>query len=244
MATVEEILDRIQNHLKTALKKGIVQLASDGDDGREDSQKSERRITQTLALLFESDSFFSSNKLVFKASTARFWYDFLVSGPNGLWLPVNIKISSFSGSDNLSSKEGLFYTMTGVDPKKVPHPNRSGRNISINSWEPYCEAMSEYFGHNKSADYYFLVIHKGDIGKVFWNSLKSIKNLDPNGNNLPYQASWQKNQERVKRNWEESAVYLMKVFREALVLRARVLDQFDGSIGEKISGISGNDSGD
>ena len=234
MATVEEILNRIQKHLKTALEKGIVKLATDGDDGREDSQKSERRITQTLALLFESDSFFSSNKLVFKASTARFWYDFLVSGPNGLWLPVNIKISSFSGSDNLSSKEGLFYTMTGVDPKKVPHPNRPGRKISINSWEPYCEAMAYYFGANMTADYYFLVINKNDIGHVFWTSLRQMASLDPNGSNLPYQAHWGRNMQRVNRTWQESAEFLMGVFRQALVLRARGLDQFDASIGERL----------
>lgn len=49
MATPEPILNRIQNHLSLALRKGIIQLVLDGADGREDSQKSERRITQALA---------------------------------------------------------------------------------------------------------------------------------------------------------------------------------------------------
>jgi len=130
--------------------------------------------------------------------------------------------------------------MTGVDPKCVPHPSRPKSTISINSWEPYCESMALHFGENKLADYYFLVINKSEIGHVFWTSLRRIQELEPNGNNLPYQASWSRNTVRVNRTWDESAVYLMGVFRQALVLRARVLDQFDDSIGEKMLGIKGN----
>lgn len=241
MVTPETVLDRIKDHLSAALRKGIVQLVLDGDDGREDSQKSERRITQTLALQFEADQYFAENGLVFSPAPARYWYDFLVEGRDGLWLPVNVKISGFGGSDNLSSKEGLFYTMTGIDPKKVPHPEHPKRNMGINSWEPYCEAMAHYFGSNKTADYYFLVINKNDVGHVFWTSLRYMAELDPNGNNLPYQANWAKNMERVERTWQESAAFLMSVFREALVLRARVLDQFDASVGVKLKEASGNE---
>ncbi len=114
MVTPKAVLDRIQDHLSRALKKSIVQLSLDGDDGREDSKKNERRITQTLALQFEADQYFTDHGLTFSASPARYWYDFLVEGKNGLWLPVNVKISGFGGSDNLASKEGLFYTMSAT----------------------------------------------------------------------------------------------------------------------------------
>jgi len=235
MTTPDAILDRIAEHLSTALRKGILRLASDGEDGREDSQKSERRVTQTLALQFEADQYFADNGLIFRAAPARYWYDFLIEGPaSGLWLPVNVKISGFSGSDNLSSKEGLFYAMTGVDPKKVPRPDAPSRHWAINTWEPYCEAMAHYFGANQSADYYFLVINKVDVGHVFWTSLRQMRELDPNGSNLPYQANWAKNTQRMARDWQESAEFLMGVFRDALVLRARVLDQFDASVGRKL----------
>lgn len=234
MVTPEAVLDRIQDHLSRALKKGIVQLTLDGDDGREDSKKNERRVTQTLALQFEADQYFIDHGLTFKASPARYWYDFLVEGNDGLWLPVNVKISGFGGSDNLSSKEGLFYTMTGVDPKNVPHPDNPERKMSINAWEPYCEAMASHFGANREADYYFLVVNKTDIGHVFWTSLRHMVVLDPNGNNLPYQAHWGKNVHRVDRTWQEAAEFLMGIFREALVLRARVLDQFDASVGKRL----------
>lgn len=234
MVTPESILNRIQNHLSLALRKGIIQLVLDGADGREDSQKSERRITQTLALQFEADQYFADNGLTFKPSPARYWYDFLVEGEDRFWLPVNVKISGFGGSDNLASKEGLFYAMTGVDPKKVPNPTRPTQIWGINAWEPYCDAMAHYFGTNKDADYYFLVINKTEVGHVFWTSLRHMAALDPNGNNLPYQAHWARNTQRIERTWEESAEFLMGVFRQALVLRARVLNQFDASIGKKL----------
>lgn len=234
MLTADAVLDRIREHLSIALRGGLIQLTAEGADGREDSQKSERHITQTLGLQFVSDQYFKDNGLSFESAPARYWYDFLVKGANGLWLPVNVKISSFSGSDNLSSKEGLFYAMTGVDPKKVPHPDNPARFWSINSWEPYCAAMAHYFGADKNADYYFLVIDKRDIGNVFWTSLRHMAVLAPNGSNLPYQANWARNMHRVERSWDESAAFLMSVFREALVLRARVLDQFDTSIGERL----------
>lgn len=216
MTTPEAILDRIQNHLSEALRDNIVQLAHDGGDGRVDSQKSEAEITKTLALQFRTDQYFRDNGLSFEPAPARHWYDFRVRGPNELFLPVNVKISSFRGSDNLSSKEGLFYAMTGVDPKKVPHAKNPKRPWGINSWEPYCAAMAHHFGANKSADYYFLVINKRDVGNVFWTSLRQMATLDPNGSNLPYQANWAKNMQRVERTWEESAAFLMGVFREAL----------------------------
>lgn len=240
MPTPEVVLDRIKDHLSAALRKGIIKLVLDGEDGREDSQKSERRITQTLALQFEADQYFADNGLTFTPSPARYWYDFLIEGrKSGLWLPVNVKISGFSGSDNLSSKEGLFYAMTGVDPKKVPRPENPKRAWGINTWEPYCEAMAHYLGANKSADYYFLVINKVDIGHVFWTSLRQMAELDPNGSNLPYQANWARNSMRVERTWQESAEFLMGVFREALVLRARVLDQFDASVGKRLKESAG-----
>jgi hypothetical protein len=152
-----------------------------------------------------------------------------------------VKISGFGGSDNLASKEGLFYAMTGVDPKKVPHRTNPEQTWGINSWEPYCEAMAHYFGASKGADYYFLVINKTDIGHVFWTSLRHMAALDPNGNNLPYQAHWARNTQRVERTWEESAQFLMGVFREALVLRARVLNQFDASVGVKLKEAAADD---
>lgn len=234
MITAEGVLDRVTSHLSDALRSGVVRLARGGHDGREDSQQSEQHITQTLALQFMSDQYFAEHGLRFAPAQSRYWYDFLVTGENDLWLPVNVKISSFSGSDNLSSKEGLFYALTGVDPKNVPHPDGSGRKMGINSWEPYFVAMAHYFGHDKSADYYFLVVDKNDPGHVFWTSLRQMAALDPNGNNLPYQAHWGRNRERIQRSWEESAQFLMGVFRDALELRARILDQFDESIGRRL----------
>jgi len=93
MTTPENVLDRITNHLSIALRSGVVQLALGGNDGREDSQRSEQHITQTLALQFMADQYFAENGLTFAPSPPRYWYDFLVTGQDGMRLPVNVKIS-------------------------------------------------------------------------------------------------------------------------------------------------------
>jgi hypothetical protein len=37
----------------------------------------------------------------------RFWFDFSIDGEN-IFIPVNVKVSTLEGNDNLSSKEGGF----------------------------------------------------------------------------------------------------------------------------------------
>ena len=61
-------------------------------------------------------------------------------------------------------------------------------------------------------DYYFLVVNKNNHSDAYWTSLKRIKTLVPNGNNLPFQCDWASNREFSGRTEEEATKYLLKVY--------------------------------
>jgi hypothetical protein len=130
---------------------------------------------------------------------------------------VNVKVSTFQSADNLSSKEGLFYALTGTNPKAV----------FINSWETFCAHLAGNLGRNPDADYYFLAVSKLKPGDVFWTTLKSLSNLRSSGSNYPYQCCWGDNRERHERSFEESVGFLLSVVRESFAKGAEPLQSFD-----------------
>jgi hypothetical protein len=213
------VLDRLTNYLSRSLKSGDLNLDKSQTDGRLNSQMNERQISDALRLYAQANDQFQEANHVIEISPPRFWYDFSLSGPD-LFLPVNVKVSSLEGNDNLSSKEGVFYALTGVDPKSV----------KINDWERYCEAIGTHLAHNPDADYYFLVINKAQAGDVFWTSLKRLPELTPNGNNPPFQCNWSKNRQHVERTQQEAESYILGVLRQTFVLRAKALESFDSHI--------------
>ena len=135
-------------------------------------------------------------------------------------MPVNVKVSSLRGNDNLSSKEGVLFALTGVDPKRV----------KINDWERYCEAIGQHLSTQPEADYYFLVVNKRVAGDIFWTSLKHLPELTPNGNNPPFQCNWSKNRVRANRSREAAVAYILGILRQTFVLRAKALESFDAHI--------------
>ncbi|PAS98209.1 MAG: hypothetical protein CGU28_02435 [Candidatus Dactylopiibacterium carminicum] len=216
MSLEHEILDRLCEYLSRSLRVGGLKLAAASGDGRVDSQASEQEISKSLLNYAQANDWFSqTHGLSIEIAPARHWYDFCVRGPD-FFLPVNVKVSVCKSSDNLSSKEGVFFALTGVDPKAV----------TINTWERFCERLAEYRGRDPRADYYFLVVHKERQNEVFWTSLKSIGQLDPNGNNPPFHCHWGKNRERVSRSTQEAEGYILGVLGETFRLRAEAWRSF------------------
>ncbi len=215
----EQILDLLRNYLARSMQEGKLQLDRSQTDGRLNSQANERQISQALELFGLAYEGFQYAQLRVEVSPPRFWFDFCIKGP-GIFLPVNVKVSSLEGNDNLSSKEGVFFALTGVDPKKV----------KINDWERYCEEIGEHLATQPDADYYFLVVNKKTAGDVFWTSLKQLPELTPNGNNPPFQCNWSKNRVRANRSHEESEAYILETLRQTFVLRAKALESFDTHI--------------
>ena len=110
---------------------------------------------------------------------------------------------------NLNCKLGIYYALTGKIP---PFHNEV-------SWEIYFEKLKEDLKAN-DRDYYFLIINKNNPSDVFATSLKCLKNIVPNGNNLPFQAKWEDNRQMVKRDFEEAKEFLLGTFEQSLKLRA------------------------
>ena len=213
------ILDSLASYLSRSINSGGLNLDRSQADGRLNSQMNERQISDALRLYTLANEQFQIAQRSIDIAPPRFWYDFLVSGPD-LFLPVNVKVSSLEGNDNLSSKEGVFYALTGVDPKSV----------RINDWDRYCEAIGRHLAEKPNADYYFLVINKSQPGDVFWTSLKRLSELTPNGNNPPFQCNWSKNRIRADRNPADAQAYILSILRQTFVLRAKALESFDNYI--------------
>ena len=146
---------------------------------------------------------------------SRAWYDLAIEdGEN--FLPVNIKVTDTTHADNLNCKLGLYYALTG---RKPSFQNEIG-------WLPFFEELSKNFGYDKTHDYYFLVVNKSNRNDIFCTTLKSLKTLQPNGNNLPFQSRWRDNREPQCRTFESAAEMLLTTLGQSIKLRADVYFNF------------------
>lgn len=186
-------MERYLDSIVSFLQNNPAELSSNDADGRVNSGVNEHEILQHL---LESD--FGQ---VISLPPPRCWYDFAIVNSTGE-LFVNIKVSDLSNSaaDNLSSKKGMGYALTGI--KNIP-----------DNWEEFNKVISNNL--RPGYDYYFLVINKNDASDVFWTSLKRIKKLQPNGNNLPFQCDWGINREWSDRSEEEAIQYIIEKYIES-----------------------------
>lgn len=223
----EHILDVLQGYLQTALEQNIIRLVSSGrGQARNDSSANEALIGASLRGFALGHPLFSQQGMVFEVATNGRWYDFLVYSLDGqIWMPINLKVSTLKGNDNLSSKEGLYFALTGKNP--------SGG--VIRNWELFCSNLAANVCRmDNSADYYYLVVQKPTanqpMGRVFWTSLLKLQRVTPNGSNPPFQCKWQENVERASRSRQEAVDRLLDVLGETFVLRANALNSFQRHI--------------
>lgn len=210
--TAAQILSALTEYFAGALRDDTVRLSLAAGDGRNNSSKDEAKVSQALQLYARANERFRKFGVRIELGVARQWYDFLVvSEAHGIWLPVNVKITSMNGQDNISSKEGLYYALTGRKPT----------GGDIRTWPLFCKSLADNLDPTSAADYYFFVVSKRDPGNVFWTSLKQIQSVVPNGNNPPFQADWARNQTRAIRTPDESARMLLSVLGETFRLRAQ-----------------------
>jgi len=223
----DHILGLIQSFVQGALQRNIIQLVSTGNP-QADSLASELQIANALRGFALGHPLFTQGGLLFEmAPTKGCWYDFLVrSADDTVWLPVNIKVSSFRGQDDLSSKAGLFYALTG---------NRPTGNL-VSNWERFCQTLAAQVKWiDCPADYYFLVVEKtppdSRPGRVFWTSLLQLQTVKANGNRPPFQCNWSENMKRATRSRWQAAENLLRVLEDTLALRAQAHDSFQTHVG-------------
>ena len=96
------------------------------------------------------------------------WFDFAFEN-DGIFYPVNIKVSTTETADNLNCKLGIYYALTG----KIPD-FKNGI-----AWDKYFKKLKENICENNQ-DYYFLIVNKENTTDIFLSSLKTITQLVPN----------------------------------------------------------------
>jgi hypothetical protein len=183
---------KILDSICTYLNKYNLELSEIHSDGRVNSILNEGELKDIIKKTF-----------TILDPQERAWADiFLANGA-----PVNIKVTTTNGADNASSKKGVYYALTG----KLYTGNES--------WSIYLESLDKNL-MDTDKDYYFLVVNK-TTGVVFWNSIKGLSSLTPNGSNPPFQVVWKNNNQFVKKTFEDTRKLVMGTLLETLHKRAQ-----------------------
>lgn len=168
-------------------------------DGRLDSAESEPIVINHLQKIFQNTSV-----EIITPPRARYWYDVQIKYNNHFY-PVNIKITNGNSADNVSSKLGLFYSLTGIKPETM---------TGLHTWQGYNKHLIDNINPITDADYYFIVYFKIEE-KFLFTSLKRIDTLVSNGNNLPFQCNWSANITNTSRSAIEQCDYLMETYYQS-----------------------------
>lgn len=202
--------------LKRIIETGKVTFdaSSESNDGRINSINDEGEIAKYIKDLFKNEC---------QVAPPRFWYDVALT-IDGKFYPINIKSVTGKTSDNISSKEGMFYAVTGLDPKKE-------KVVQFNTFE---EKMIANINYDSDADYYFIIFFK-DTKEIFFTSLKRICTLTPNGNNLPFQCKWNDNKIYTTRNNEEQINYLIEIYYKSVMKKVSVHQYILNYMKEKLN---------
>ena len=195
-------LPLIMYYIQKYLKTSMLIFSNQNEDGRQNSCNDEDEVIKLLIKKF-------GNKI--KKSKKRMWHDILAFDYIYGWIPINIKTSTIKTSDNTGNLTMCVYAYTDEVfdiHKETSYTNGKMSKILFNKLKE-----KKYNQINKK-DYYFVVLNKTNINDVIINSLKGLKTLTPNVNNLPFQICWNKNREykyvSIKNKIEEFIICLQK----------------------------------
>ena len=184
---------------------GLVTINEDHEDGRVNSIADEETV---ISLLEEK---YGDNV---ERPKAREFFDVRLFGH-----PIQIKSSSYSkgASDNFSSKAAILYALTTLTEKEV---------MAVRGWEKFESSLLQYANDDNGRDYYIISVNKDD-SSVHLSSLKSLKKLTPNGNNLPFQIQWKNNIETVDRTFDEAYRFIIGAYKSSVQKKISVHSLFD-----------------
>lgn len=144
-------------------------------------------------------------------------YDFKVD-EGGATFFVDIKVSELRQADNTNCKAGIYHALTGLPPEESP----------VN-YPAYFRALRSNC-KDTGADFYFLVVGKGQpVGgpaRAFVCTLRTLREVAPNGNNLPFQCKWSECMRPTPRAYEEAKAFLLENYRASLEKRSGALVAF------------------
>jgi hypothetical protein len=169
------ILYTIQHFLESQ----SFQFSSLNEDGRLNSCLDEDEIIKILIDHFKDK---------IKKPKIRMWYDILVYDYFYGWLPVNIKTTTTTTSDNTGNLAMCVYAYTD----EILDLNKAYENGKM-SIILFDKLKKKEYNKNNKKDYYFIVLNKNNNNNVIINSVKGLVLLTPNINNLPFQVNWSRN---------------------------------------------------
>ncbi len=208
MAIIPKILKDICELISTA----NLSLSQSTQDERINSAINEDEILDFIETYFKFPQGY-----VLVRPNAREWYDFVIENNSKKeFYPINIKVTDTTHADNLNCKLGIYYALTGLKPS-------FGNEIS---WLPYFEKLYNGFGKQKDKDYYFLIVNKNNRNDVFCTTLRCLKSITPNGNNLPFQCRWNSNRNLFSRDFDDAAEFILKTLGESIKLRSGIYFNF------------------
>lgn len=207
----------VMNTLTSDLRNKTIELSNDEiSDGRVYSAVNELNVTNVIEEIYKENPFYKEHNLELiepnkNSSSNREWYDIAFENDD-IFVPINIKISVLNRfADNLNCKTGLVYALTGLPPEDL-------NQFSRLDWAAYGQAFVPYITDEETGtDYYFLIVNKNNLSDIFWNSLKHIPELVPNGSNLPFQCRFERNREPDEATQVESNKRLINTFSESLL---------------------------
>ena len=183
--------------LKQIIESGNITFNAStiSQDGRVNSIKDEDKIALYIKNLFGDKC---------NIAPPRFWYDVALT-IDGKFYPINIKSVTGKTADNISSKDGMFYAITGLDP----------RTEKVTPFKTFENKLLNNINYSGDADYYFVIFFK-ETKEIFFTSLKRVCTLTPNGSNLPFQCKWNNNKVYTTRNNKDQINYIIKVYCESV----------------------------
>jgi len=174
-------LPLILYQIKNYLTKIIFKFSVDTNDGRINSCLDEEKIINLLKQKYD-------NKI--KLVDKRHWYDVLVFDNIYGWLPVNIKTTTTTTSDNTGNLAMCVYSYTNeeLDFNKIYNNGKMSKIL-------FSKCKNKEYNKKYKKDYYFIVLNKTNNTDIIINSVKGLSYLTPNINNLPFQVKWNNNKE-------------------------------------------------
>lgn len=176
-------LPLIMYKIKKYLKLQAFKFSNQNEDGRINSCIDEEGIIKLLIEKFDKR---------IKKPKIRMWYDILAFDYIYGWIPINIKTTTTTTSDNTGNLAMCVYAYT--NELLDIHRDKSYDN-GIMSNILYNKLKNKNYNKNNKKDYYFIVLNKTDKTDIIINSVKGLTILTPNINNLPFQVNWDKNRE-------------------------------------------------
>ena len=221
MSGFPEELCQIRDYLN---KLTDLNLPTGSGDSRRDSANAEGEIISRIQNNPSLPRIVSAN---IEETHNRAWYDFSTKHKGkGIYVDIKITDMEKGSADNTNCTSAIYYVLTGK------HPPSS--NVKIIS------RLANDLEENDE-DFYFLVLDKhtrakeSNLKRANLFSLRTLKVVYPNGNNLPFQCKWKENLEPVDRTYAEAKNFLLNKYGESVRKRADMYFEFE----RKFSDIAG-----